>query len=197
MSETRTPVMVDVDTGEVIPMNMTMAEAIGAHETIKEMVSKEYDEREAEKELIKAHDKDHKSPYKVWAQLNLTGDIKELLWLASEHPKAMSVLLFILKHMDGYNALVCSHQVIQDALCVSQPTVTRAIKLLKECNFIKVAKSGTSNVYYVNADVAWKSWGKNTQYAEFSAKVMIAGSEQDDYKTDVKAKKIATITNTK
>ena len=46
-------------------------------------------------------------------------------------------------------------------------------------NFIDVKKSSTTNVYLLNKQLVWKSWGKNYKYAEFDAKVIISESEQE------------------
>jgi Mn-dependent DtxR family transcriptional regulator len=96
--------------------------------------------------------------------------------------------------MDGYNAIVCSNKVIQDALSISRPTVTRAIKILKDYNFIKIAKTGTANVYYINSELVWKSWGTNHRYAEFGAKIIIAESEQEQDAADTTTHRVPTAT---
>lgn len=82
----------------------------------------------------------------------------EIRWLMKKSKYASSIFNFILEHMDYNNALMCSYQVFMDYFEISKPTVTRAIKLLKDNGFIDVLKSGTSNVYIVNQEVAWSSW---------------------------------------
>ena len=42
------------------------------------------------------------------------------------------------------------------------------------------AKSGSTNVYFLNRELYWKSYGKNFARAEFGAKIIITASEQDE-----------------
>lgn len=128
-------------------------------------------QREAEEAL-------RKSPFSHWMQLNLNMG-KELRWLMRTNPKAYIVLQFMFEQMDGYNALIASYQVFQEALNMSSATVARAIKVLKEHNFVQVLKSGTSNVYTVNKTIAWKSWGNNYKYCDFDAKIILTEAEQE------------------
>ena len=72
---------------------------------------------------------------------------------------------------------MCSYTVLQEALDLSKPTITRAIRTLKELGFIAIYKSGTSNVYTVNDNVFWKSWGNKKRYSKFPANVILAESE--------------------
>ena len=126
----------------------------------------------------KVRNEENKCDYKEWVQLNLI-NVEAIETLTKENPNAMRILLFIMKEMDGYNALVCSQQVIQDALGLSRSTVARAIRLLKNLNYIKICKAGSTNVYHLNSEIAWKSWSTNKQYAEFSARVLVSETEQD------------------
>ncbi|MEG7677078.1 hypothetical protein U2060_15165, partial [Listeria monocytogenes] len=41
-------------------------------------------------------------------------------------------------------------------------------------------KSGTSNVYAVNKQIAWSSWGSNFKHGKFSANIILSESEQDE-----------------
>lgn len=158
--------------------------------------SKTFEERS--RELAKQNEKEKKaaadrkkSPYSNFYQFNRDHS-KEAIWLAGNHPRAYQILLFILDQMDNYNALMCSYNVLCEALDMSRATVARAIKTLKTHNFIGIYKSGTSNVYVVNKDLAWSSWGSNYQYAKFDAKIIITESEQEEAKiTTEKLKQIS------
>lgn len=81
--------------------------------------------------------------------------------------------------MDDYNAVMCSNKVISEALGIGRTTVSTSIKVLKDNGFITIYKSGTSNVYAVNKELAWSSWGTNYKYAKFGAKIIISQSEQE------------------
>jgi DNA-binding transcriptional ArsR family regulator len=136
---------------------------------LKEEARKEEEERKREKQ----------SPYRRWTQFNLERT-KELMWLGLNHPKARAILDFLVDQMDNYNAVMCSHQVLEELLGISKATVIRAIKILKDNKFIDVLKSGQSNVYVINDTVYWKSWGNNRKYSKFSGNIVLSLSEQDE-----------------
>jgi biotin operon repressor len=149
-------------------------------EELEKMAEAEKEQREREK----------KSPYRDWYQFNREY-AKEMRWLAKKHPSAQVLLLFLLEKMDRHNALMCSYQVLQEALGMSRQTIANAVKILKTHNFITVLKSGGSNIYVVNKQLAWSSWGTNYSYAEFDARIIVSKSEQEEI--DVKSKKIKQI----
>ncbi len=134
-------------------------------------------EKEYEDENKKENDK-KRSPYSNWYQFNrdYTG---EMIWLAGKYPRAHQILLFILDQMDSYNALMCSYKVFQEALGISESTVKRSIKVLKDNGFVQIYKSGASNIYAVNKKLAWSSWGNNYKYAKFEANIIISENEQE------------------
>lgn len=100
-----------------------------------------------------------------------------------ENSTAGTILLWIVKHMDHNNALVASQQAICEALDIHRNTVTNAVNYLKKVQALDVLKSGTTNVYTINTEIAWKSSAEKKQYAHFTAKVFLARSEQSQYKT--------------
>ena len=108
-----------------------------------------------------------KNGYNNWLQFNL--DMMPQ-WISSnsDHPSAVNAFLFIIAEMDGYNNLMCSQRVICDAIGVSLSTVTKALVFLKKRKFLKTTKWGNTNVYHVNSEIIWKSWGANKVYAEFT-----------------------------
>ena len=146
------------------PASLTFAER---QAQLAEQDKKEKEEREKAK----------KSPYDNWVQVNKDA-YKAEDWLMSKSPIAYRIFKFLINNMDGYNAVVCSYQVLQEYFGISQDTVRRAIKLLKEKKYVDVHKSGTSNVYTVNKQIAWNSWGNNFKYAKFGANIIISESEQ-------------------
>lgn len=108
-------------------------------------------------------------------------NMDKLANLASENPTALKVLMFFMKHMDGTNALVVSNNALQEILQLSKPTICRATKYLRENGWICVLKTGTSNAYIVNPEVAWTSYGYQKQYCKFNATVFITGTENAEY----------------
>ena len=130
------------------------------------------------REQLERQDKREKeAPYRSFVRINLDKDIFKAFSEVTTDP-AMRILLFIVEHMDKLNALVCSYKVFEDALGISQATVARAIKTLKDKGMIYVMKSGSSNVYIMNDEVAWKSWGSNKKYCKFPANVILSKNDQ-------------------
>lgn len=105
----------------------------------------------------------------------------EMRWLMKKSGIASGILNFIMEHMDYQNALMCSYQVFMDYFEVSADTVRRAIKLLRDNGFIDILKSGTSNVYIVNSEIAWASWENQKKYCKFQGNILISATENKDY----------------
>jgi Fe2+ or Zn2+ uptake regulation protein len=105
----------------------------------------------------------------------------EMRWLMKKSGVASSILNFIMEHMDNKNALCCSYAVLEDYFDVSTSTVKRSIKLLYENGFIDIMKSGTSNIYIVNNEVAWTSWRNQKEYCKFEGNMLVSKKENKDY----------------
>jgi hypothetical protein len=135
-------------------------------------------EKKKEKELLEK-EKSDKRKNKDFIMV-FRDNMSNLRWLMKESGIASSILSFIMEHMDNYNALVCSYDVFQEYFSVSKDTVRRAIKLLKEKSFINILKSGRSNIYVVNQDIAWSSWGNQKKYCKFAGNILISKSENDE-----------------
>jgi hypothetical protein len=82
----------------------------------KNQEKKEEDTREREK----------KSHFSRWSQYNLE-HTRDLMNLALKHPKAHGILYFLVDQMDDYNAVMCSHKVLEEILGLSSSTVTRGV----------------------------------------------------------------------
>ena len=130
------------------------------------------------------------SPYQSFVQLNMDKQIMASVSKMARNAAAMRIFLFLTQYMDGLNAVVASYKTMEEALDLSKPTITRGIKYLTDNHFIYVMKSGTSNVYTVNPDIVWKSYGRNKQYCQFPATVILSKSEQ----SEVKESKVKTVT---
>lgn len=150
---------------------------------------KQLAEKKAREEMHIREEK--KSPYKKWTQYNLEYT-ERMINLLKVNSVAARLLFFLVDQMDQMNAVMCSYVVLEEALELSKPTITRAIRTLKELGFIAVYKSGTSNVYTVNDNVFWKSWGNKRRYSKFPANIILAESEQNPFK-NIKSDKISQI----
>jgi len=112
-----------------------------------------------------------------------------IIEMTAENSTAVRLLTWLLQHMDKKNALVVSQIALAEALGVTRQTVYTCILYLKQKKAIAVFKSGSTNIYAVNAQLAWKSSATGKRYAMFDARVYVAESEQQDdkplFKTDL------------
>lgn len=122
-------------------------------------------------------------------------NMKAIRWLSKHNNTALEMFLFILEHMDHTNALGCSYAVFEDALGKSKPTITRAIKVLKDNGFVDVLKMGTSNVYIINQDIAWSSWDNKKKYCKFNGNMLISHKENKDYAYSQTSQKVKILSN--
>ena len=95
------------------------------------------------------------------------------------NPHALDILLFLVNHMDGTNAVICSQVLLMDFFGLSRSTVVKCIQDLKEHGLICIAKTGSSNVYYLNDDLNWTSYDTNHKHCKFLANVILSYSEQE------------------
>lgn len=164
-----------------------MAElSVGANHNMLNPNSITFEERQIQLETLDKKEKEvyeraKKSPFKNFVQVN-KDYYKAEDWLMSKSPIAYRIFKFLINGMDDYNAVICSYKVLQENFGISQDTVRRAIKILKEKKYIDVYKSGTSNVYVINKNIVWSSWGTNFKYAKFGANIILSESEQENLK---------------
>ena len=108
------------------------------------------------------------------------GYLKNWRGLASKNPVAVQILFFLIENMGRTtNAVICSYQVLMEMTDTSKSTVSRAIKILKDDNWIQAVKVGSATAYAINEKVAWQAAKNQRQYAIFSATVVASESEQD------------------
>ena len=173
---------------DLTPEQLEVLKRMCRDETDEEKKQRLAKQEEAEK---KAAEEAKKGPYRSFLQVN-DENYKAEDWLMKRSPAAYRVLRFISKNMDNYNALICSQQVFAESLGYSKVTISNAIKLLKEKKYIDIAKSGNTNVYLINKELYWHSYGTNYARAEFGAKIIISADEQEPAEREeikLKAKK--------
>jgi DNA-binding transcriptional ArsR family regulator len=112
-----------------------------------------------QQEQVEVKARAKKSPFAHWPQYN-NEHMQDMIWLTINHPRAHALLYFLVDQMDKYNMVRCSYKVLEEVFNVSRQTISSAIKVLREHEFITVLKSGSSNVYTINDKVFWKSWFK-------------------------------------
>lgn len=148
-----------------------------------------YTQQELNEAVEEAVNESKKSTaYSDFTQLN-DKQIPNINKLIKLSPIAARIFMFILEHMDNCNAVICSSMVLAEALDCSVSAISKSLKVLKDNGFVKIAKSGSTNVFYLNAEIAWHSYGKNRKYAQFNnASVIFSKSEQNTHYThDIKA----------
>lgn len=94
--------------------------------------------------------------------------LQQMRKLARKSPIAHEILYYLVEHMGRTtNAVICSYTTLCEVTGVSRPTVGRAIKLLKEDNWIDAVKVGNANAYCVNERAFWqaKETKENMQFS--------------------------------
>jgi len=98
----------------------------------------------------------------------------------AENPTAMKLFWWLISHMDKRNAIVVSQPTLAEELRCTVRTVQTAVADLRKHKVMTILKSGNTNIYVVNAEVAWKDSAENKKYAQFDAAVYISSSEQEE-----------------
>ena len=107
--------------------------------------------------------------------------VDDVARLAREQPRAYDLFMLLIKHMDGTNALCVSMQALTEIMALSRQSLSKSVKYLKDNGWVCVMRNGSSNVYIVNPDVAWTSYGNQKQYCKFQANVLLSSSENAEY----------------
>lgn len=118
------------------------------------------------------------------------GGLEAVEKLLRTQPRACSIFIFMVRHMDDNNRLMISYEALMSEFDISRSTANRSITYLVEHNFLKVIKSGNSNIYCLNANVVWQNSAENRQFASFACSVFTTKKEQQAKpKAKKKAKK--------
>lgn len=107
--------------------------------------------------------------------------------LTKEYPTALNVLSWLIEVADKSNSVIVSLHGIGSGLNLNERTCQRAIAYLKEKRLLKVLKAGNMNIYVLNDQIIWKDTAdKKDKFSQFSAKVHIMASEQEEpYRTQL------------
>lgn len=113
--------------------------------------------------------------------------VDDIAMLAREQPRAYDLFMLFIKHMDGTNALCVSMLALSEIMKLSRQSLSKSIKYLKDNGWICVLRNGSSNVYIVNPEICWTSYGNQKQYCRFNASVLLSSSENAEYLNNPKA----------
>lgn len=104
--------------------------------------------------------------------------LDETIELSTRAPAAHKLLMTLVKHMNKTNAVMISNESLVKLTRMSESTIKRAIKLLREQHWLDVVKLGPSNVYRVNSSVFWQDRADG-KWAAFQADLIVNFDEQD------------------
>jgi len=125
-----------------------------------------------------AREMDEKRRNTPFIQLTDPTGIEAVRTLYKENRIAGDLFFFMSQHMDHTNCLIASMDVLAAAISRSRQTVSKTVKFLAENRYICVRRTGASNVYTLNADIVWKSYGHGKQYAALQGTVLLSSEEQ-------------------
>jgi hypothetical protein len=108
--------------------------------------------------------------------------------LMLEYPTAANVFMFLVENMGDDNALIVSQSTMADYMGLSRRTIQSATNYLFDNKYIDILKTGTSNIYCINADIAWQQSHSKKKFAKFAARVIISESEQGKIEKDKTAR---------
>lgn len=106
--------------------------------------------------------------------------LRDMRRLARKSAVAHEILYYLVEHMGRTtNAVVVSYQTLVEVTGTSRATVARAVKLLKDQQWIDSVKIGSASAYAVNERIFWQAGRNQRQYAVFSATVIATETEQE------------------
>ena len=103
----------------------------------------------------------------------------QAMWkFGTKNATAIVVLHFLTSRLNrGTNGVVISYEAISQEMGIAKRTAQSAIAALAEANFIQILKSGKSNIYVVNHQVAWQG-NRGARFAAFGAEILVSENEQ-------------------
>lgn len=104
----------------------------------------------------------------------------QAMWqLGIKHPMALAVLHFMVSRLNrGTNGVVISAASLARQMGIAPRTVQSTITVLRDCKFVQVLKTGNTNVYIINAHVAWQG-ERGSRFAAFNAEIIVDEREQE------------------
>jgi len=110
--------------------------------------------------------------------------------LIRKSPLSAELLMFLIEKMGRTtNAVVISYKIMTELTKYNRTSVAKAIKVLKDDNWVAAIKVGNATAYCVNERVVWQASNNQRHYAMFSATVVASESEQEsDFRKKAKEK---------
>ena len=104
--------------------------------------------------------------------------------LMKKNLQAALMYNFFLDNMDKTNALIISYDAMEELFGKSRTTLWRYISFLVDEKVIEVHTTGQSNIYCINASLAWAQTEELKRFARFNASVVISEKEAKDMNPD-------------
>lgn len=124
-------------------------------------------------------------------------ELKQLRGLVRLNPTAAQLLFLFVEKMNKQNAVLMSYKTLEQITKKTRQTCSKAVKDLREANFINIVKIGNVNAYVVNSNVFWSTDNAiKEKFAMFTATVVACGADQDvDFEdwSNIKLKQIPII----
>src|SRR5690606_19698343 len=102
-----------------------------------------------------------------WVQVDRKA-LEKWAQLIAENASAGQLLMTMVSRMGRSNALVASQQALVETSGLGRSTVYRALKTLKERNWVEVVQIGpnkSSSAYVINSRVAWSGNTEGKRYS--------------------------------
>lgn len=106
--------------------------------------------------------------------------VKQIADLGLENPSALRVLLFLIRNMDGTNAIGVNQSLIAEMTHLARKTVSKSISYLRDNGWLEIYKLGRANIYVINPEVVWTSYADQKQYCKFRGTFMLTGEDNWD-----------------
>jgi len=108
-------------------------------------------------------------------------ELRQLRGLVKLNPTAAQILLVFVEKMNKQNAVIMSFKTLEQITKKTRQTCSKAVKDLREANFINIITVGNANAYVVNSNVFWSTDNQiKEKFAIFTATVVACGADQDD-----------------
>lgn len=105
--------------------------------------------------------------------------LEEVVALSNKSTPALKVLMILVGKMSEVNSVVISSETLEKIARLSNSSVKRALKILREDEWLDVGKVGTMNIYRINSDIFWHETPDGV-FAQFQANVVLNLDEQDE-----------------
>lgn len=154
-----------------------MSQKINAQ--VNRLISQETESRLRQQEIAKekvVEERNKKNFNFVQIEKRALRQVRELY---DDNAPAGKLLFVLAEKMNRQNALVCSYDTMSKITGLSRQTLYKAVKYLKEHNWIQIIKIGTANAYIVNSRVFWQSYG-DKKMTVFNAAIIASSDEQDE-----------------